>query len=74
MTSSYTSPDETLEELTKAPVADRMNAKLAAKQFEALVSKMKAEPVRGASPIRERPLSSPKPFTNPAVDLDPQRY
>lgn len=50
-------PDETLEELTKAPVADRMNAKLAAKQFEALVSKLKTEPVRGVSPVRERSAS-----------------
>jgi hypothetical protein len=70
-------PDETetlevaLEELTKGPVPDRVNAKLAAKQFEALVSKMKTEPhahphghgplTRGISPGRERPLlSSPK--------------
>jgi hypothetical protein len=63
--------DETLEELTKVPVADRMNAKLAAKQFEALVSKMKTEPVRGASPIRERPLLSPKPSLNlPTPDVE----
>lgn len=51
-------PDNTLEELTKVPVADRVNAKLAAKQFEALVTKIKTDSTRGLSPSRERP--SPK--------------
>lgn len=60
--------EETLEELTKGPVADRVNAKLAAKQFEALVNKMKTEPpLRGISPGRERPpLASPKTIPHPS--------
>jgi hypothetical protein len=58
---------DALDALARKPVNDRTNAKLAAKQFEALVNKMKEKESpggrvspansRGPSPIRERPLS-----------------
>jgi hypothetical protein len=68
--------DETLEALRKAPVADRVNAKLAAKQFDALVNKIMLESSptnsRGVSPQRERSTSIALPADSTAkMELSP---
>ncbi len=68
---AYHPTAEVLEELTKAPVADRVNAKLAAKQLEALVSKMKSEP-RSLSPANPSGIS-PKFTPNSSSEIDPTR-
>jgi len=69
---------QVLEGLAKAPVADRVNAKLAAKQFEALVNKIKTDSPthrtprsqsssRSTSPQRERSASIPLPLQKPEL-------
>lgn len=50
MDEPISSTQEVLDALVKAPVADRVNAKLAAKQFEALVKQFEGDPSRNSSP------------------------